>query len=95
MTTLAIPFLLVLALYFLPLNLKVIVFALSGFLACFKVAFKRRLFADFLTFTFLRFKICFTVSFLFTLTPSEAIVIVYFLGVILFGILNTATPFFV
>ena len=54
MVTLATPFLLVLALYFLPLNLKVIFLPLTALPLIFKVALKTSFLADFLTLTFLR-----------------------------------------
>ena len=57
--TFAIPFLLVFAVYFLPLNLKVIFLFLSGVLPCFRVAVKTSFLADFLTATFLRVNVFF------------------------------------
>ena len=57
MVTLAIPFLLVFAVYFLPLNLKITFKPFLAFLLIFKVACKTSFLADFLTLTFLSVKV--------------------------------------
>ena len=87
----AMPFLLVFALYVLPLNFKVILAFKYFLFIFFKDILILSVFADFLTFKFLAETILFTVTFLVTLTLLYVTVIVYFPGFA--SIFKIAYPF--
>ena len=91
MVTFATPFALVLALYFLPLNLKVTVFFFRYFLFTLaSVACSISFLADFLTVAVFSVTMCFTVSVFVTVFPRDVIFSLYVPGVCV--ILKLAIP---
>ncbi len=85
--TLAIPLLLVLALYVLPLNLKVSHFFFCAVLPCLRVAVKTNFLADFLTLTFLRLNL-YVIMVDFCVVVVEVDFLVFVLVFLLFVLIN-------